>query len=214
MRKTLTAPVILLAAVLLATVVVMGPVDAVDSTRSQAAEEQAFISQINALRTSHGLNALVVDDQLTAVSRQWAAQMKNDGFIHHAPSLGAGITHDWVKIGENVGVGGNVDSLMEAFIASPGHYANLVDPVFTHVGVGVVFDGNTMYTTHRFMALNTAAPPAPPPRPEPTPVAPPTTQPPVVPAEPVPPPEPVVVPAPAAPERVAAVLAALRSFEG
>ncbi len=43
---------------------------------------------------------------------------------------------------------------MQAFINSPAHYRNLVDPVWTHVGVGVTHaaDGR-IYTTHNFMAL-------------------------------------------------------------
>ena len=47
---------------------------------------------------------------------------------------------------------------MQAFINSPAHYANLVDPAWTHVGVGVTFaaDGR-MYTTHNFMALSGGA---------------------------------------------------------
>ena len=61
-------------------------------------------------------------------------------------------------MGENVGVGYDVSGLMQAFINSPAHYANLVDPAWTHVGVGVTFaaDGR-MYTTHNFMALSGGA---------------------------------------------------------
>ena len=47
---------------------------------------------------------------------------------------------------------------MNAFIASPGHYANIVDPEFTHIGVGVVWDGSRLFTTHRFMKLQSQAP--------------------------------------------------------
>lgn len=79
-------------------------------------------------------------------------------FICHASPISAGVTHPWAKLGENVGTGPDVGSIMQAFIASPGHYANIVDPEFTHVGVGVVWDGNRMYTTHRFMKLQSATP--------------------------------------------------------
>jgi hypothetical protein len=118
----------------------------------------------------------------------------------------------WSKLGENVGVGYDVSGLMQAFIGSPKHYENLVDPAWTHVGVGVTraSDGR-IYTTHNFMALGGGAP-------APAPVAPPTTAPPA-PTTTVPPPTPTTVPPPPPPEphptseRVTAVLDPLRSLE-
>ena len=153
--------------------------------------EAQFIASINQLRTSKGLNALTVDSELTAGSRVWTDNMKAQGSISHAPDLSVGVTQDWQKLGENVGVGPTVSALMDAFIASPGHYSNLVDPAFSRVAVGVVWDGNVMYTTHRFMSVQAAAPPQPPP------TAPPATQPP--PVLPAASPEPAAPPSTAAP---------------
>jgi hypothetical protein len=60
-----------------------------------------------------------------------------------------------------VGFGPTVKELMNAFIASPGHYKNLVDPTFTHIGVGTVRTQNGMlYTAHEFMALEGSRSPA------------------------------------------------------
>jgi hypothetical protein len=152
--------------------------------------EAAYVASINQLRVSKGLNALTLDSQLVAGSRTWADQMKAQGSISHASDLSVGITQNWQKLGENVGVGPTVTALMDAFIASPGHYANLVDPVYTRVGVGVVWDGDVMYTTHRFMSV--AAAPAPPPA-----STPPATQPPpVLPAAPAAPTAPTTTAAP------------------
>ena len=71
---------------------------------------------------------------------------------------------NWQKLGENVGVGMTTDKLHQAFIDSPSHYKNLVDPDLTHVGVGVVLgrDG-AIFTAHQFMQLRSSAPTAPPP---------------------------------------------------
>ncbi len=151
--------------------------------------EAQFVASINQLRASKGLNALTVDSQLVASSRIWADQMKAAGSISHAADLSVGVTQEWQKLGENVGVGPTVTALMDAFIDSPGHYANLVDPVYTRVGIGVVWDGNVMYTTHRFMSVTAApAPPA---------TSPPATQPPpVLPAAPTPPAAPTTTAAP------------------
>jgi len=130
---------------------------------ASASDESSFITQVNSVRAGIGLPALQLDVQLTTLARGWATSMKDGScgegnFICHASPISAGVTHPWAKLGENVGTGPEVGSIMDAFVASPGHYANIVDPEFTHIGVGVVWDGNRMFTTHRFMKLQTSAP--------------------------------------------------------
>ena len=171
-RTTGRTAALLILSLIAVTVTAVGA-DPVGAQGYDGGAEAEFVASINQLRTSKGLNALTVDSQLVASSRIWADQMKASGSISHAPDLSIGVTQGWQKLGENVGVGPTVSALMDAFIASPGHYANLVDPVYTRVGIGVVWDGNVMYTTHRFMSV--AAAPAPPPA-----SIPPATQPPPV----------------------------------
>ena len=109
------------------------------------------------------------DAALAATACTWNDQMIAAGTISHDPNLGAAIASvspNWRKGGENVGMGGTVDSLFDAFVASPGHYTNLVDPQYTRVGVCVGRDANgKLFTTHRFIAIagDGAAPPPPPP---------------------------------------------------
>lgn len=183
-------------------------------------EESQFVGRINSLRASKGLSQLSVSGELVGVARSWTERMVEAGQISHNPNLGSQVGGNWTKLGENVGVGYDVDGLMQAFINSSAHYANLVDPAWTHVGVGVVYgpDGR-MYTTHNFMALEEEAPPPPPPPPPapstprqpssstpsgPAPEeAPPTTE---APAPPPPQPEPTTA-------RVTAVLSPLRALE-
>ncbi|MFN8050179.1 MAG: CAP domain-containing protein [Acidimicrobiales bacterium] len=116
------------------------------------AEEQAFVAKINQLRTGLGLAPLAVDGELTTQARIWSQTMKDRGDIFHSSNLAGGISANWQKLGENVGVGGTVDALFDAFVASPHHYENLVDPSYRFIGVGVVWDGDRMFTAHRFMA--------------------------------------------------------------
>jgi len=184
-------------------------------------DEARFVDLVNAARANAGVAPLTVDAELTSLARDWAAQMAAAGKISHANPISAGVTQDWQKLGENVGKGPSVDPIMDAFIASPGHYANLMDPAFTRIGVGVVWSNGVLYTTHRFMQLRgeSAAPPptAPPATTAPPPTAPPataapTTGPPSTTTAPPPPTTPVPPP-PAAPGRVAIVLLALRAAE-
>jgi hypothetical protein len=177
--------------------------------------EADFVSRINSLRASKGLRQLQVSGELVGLARSWTDQMVAAGQISHRPNLGGSVSGGWTKLGENVGVGYDVGGLMQAFIGSPAHYANLVDPAWTHVGVGVSMAGDgRMYTTHNFMALGGGAPPPPAPAPPPPPPAP---APAVAPAPaPTPPPPPPPPPPPSphpSPDRVTAVLDPLRSLE-
>jgi hypothetical protein len=127
-------------------------------------DEASFVAKINDLRASKGLPALQVNDNLVAKARGWAAGMAAAGRIWHS-TLSDGITADWQKLGENVGMGGSVDGLHNAFVASPHHYENLVDPDFAYVGIGIAMSGDTMYVAEEFMEL----------MPPKAPVVPPTT---------------------------------------
>lgn len=123
---------------------------------SETTDEAQFVTLINELRSARGLPALEVHTQLAPPSRDWAAQMASTGTLAHAPDLSVGVTAYWIKLGENVGVApqGQIQQLFNAFVASPAHLQNLVDPQFRYVGIGVVYDqSGQMWTTHRFMTL-------------------------------------------------------------
>ena len=115
-------------------------------------DEALFVAKINDLRASKGLGPLQVNANLVAKAREWSARMAAAGRIWHS-TLSDGITEDWRKLGENVGMGGSVDGLHKAFVNSPHHYENLVDPAFTHVGIGIVMGGNTIFVSEVFMQL-------------------------------------------------------------
>lgn len=125
-------------------------------------DESQFVTLVNQARATAGLPGLIVDPELTEAARDWTEEMAAAGGISHAPDITEGITQYWLKVGENVGTGPSVNAVMEAFRASPGHNANIMDPAFTHVGVGVVWVGGSLFTTHRFMQLESATTPPPP----------------------------------------------------
>lgn len=145
------------------------PVVAVAAAAPSPEFEAQFVSRINSLRASKGLSQLQVSGQLQGVARNWTERMVQDGQISHNPNLGSQVSGNWTKLGENVGVGYDVDGLMQAFINSPAHYRNLVDPEWNYVGVGVTMAGDgRMYTTHNFMAMPAPSSPKPPPSTTPT----------------------------------------------
>jgi hypothetical protein len=119
-----------------------------------ASMESQFVALINALRTSKGLGTLSVDGNLTDIGRRWSQQMANAGTISHNPNFPNEVTSDWQMLGENVGQGFTVQSLFDAFVASPHHYENLVEPSFTRIGVGVIVTGSgQIFTSHEFESL-------------------------------------------------------------
>lgn len=119
-----------------------------------AAEEAQFVTLINELRLSLGAPPLVVNVELVKVARPWTVKMKQAGEISHNPDLAKQVTSNWRKLGENVGVGPSVEMLQEAFVKSPGHYRNLVDPAFDSVGITIEYDGDIFYVTEQFMDVN------------------------------------------------------------
>ena len=197
--------------------------NAAPASAADAGAEADFVAALNSVRANNGLPPLAVYGELVGVGRGWADHMAAAGAISHNPNLSQ-VSANWTLLGENVGVGNDVGQLMAAFVASPGHLHNILEPRFDHVGVGVTWgaDGR-MYTSHVFMDLADAPAPAPPPAPRPAaaqaPAAPaaapapaPAAAPPAAPAPPPPPPVPVAPPAAAEPQRAAAVLAAVASL--
>lgn len=200
---------------------------AVPAAPAGANDVPSWLGTLNSYRQSRGLAPFVLDPELSGLAQQQAQAMANRGQLFHTPNLAAGVSSNWTKLGENVGMGGDLPIIWDAFLNSPPHLNNIVDGGYTHVGIGVVIVGNTQWVTHRFMGVS-SAPPAATPEPEPVyvppvtaaprPTTPPTTRPAptttVVP-EPVPEPEPepVVVPAASAPDRAAALLDALHRID-
>ena len=191
------------------------------SVTAGSGEEGEFVARINALRQSVGAPPLDVDANMVGLAESHSNEMAAAGSLFHAGSLSAGVSGAWTRLGENVGRGESVDVVWNLFVGSPSHYANIVNPEFTHVGVAVVRDGSgQLWTTQRFVGRpgggggGGGAPPSPAdaagPRPAPRarPSAPPVSAPE---PPPPPPPEPAPPPAPADPARVGTVLDVLRA---
>jgi uncharacterized protein YkwD len=104
--------------------------------------EARLTSLINYARTSRGLRALVVAPGTTDLAREWALTQAARNVLGHNPNLVNGIqTHgsaSWHAAAENVGRGWDADSLFQAYMNSPGHRANILDPTMRYLGMGWV----------------------------------------------------------------------------
>jgi uncharacterized protein YkwD len=110
------------------------------------------VSRVNDLRAGEGLPALIVDSGFKSYARDWAKVMGDTDKLDHSEFTA--LFDPWTYLGENVGYGPSVSSIFNALVASPGHYANMVDLGFTHIGIGVwITDEGKMWTTHVFGSL-------------------------------------------------------------
>lgn len=116
------------------------------------AAETEVVRLLNETRTGSELPALARDDDLDAVARAWSEQLVRSGELAHNPSYAAEMPAGWTESGENVGHAGAdraVDAvaaeLHAAWLASPTHRANLLDPAWTTVGVAVAWDETSGY---------------------------------------------------------------------
>lgn len=160
--------------------------------RALSSVESCFYSATNRERSKVGRPRLALKSDLTTIARRHSRRMAADGTIYHNNNLGNEISGHWWAAGENVGMGPDCQSIQDAFMASPGHRANVIDRDYNQVGVGVAYDDEgTIYvtvdfagrpsgtrrvvTTHRAVPAKKAAPPArrpaPPPPPEPVTVS-------------------------------------------
>jgi hypothetical protein len=128
------------------------------------AEEGCFASKINSARSSRGVPTLSIHSELVSIARRHSQRMASSGTIFHNSGLSREAPDGWKKLGENVGMGPNCDSIHQAFMDSASHRANVLDPDFNFLGVGVVISDGTIYITEVFMekaSQPAAAEPAP-----------------------------------------------------
>lgn len=117
-----------------------------------------------------GRPTLTENPKVTKVARAHSLEMAGQMTIYHNEKLATELP-PFKAAGENVGMGSDCASVAEAFRNSPGHYANIVDPDYTQMGVGVYRNGDTIYVTEDFINPKVTAPPRssqPSPNPRPT----------------------------------------------
>lgn len=155
---------------------------------NQGSAESTLWQLMNGARVNNGLRALTQHSTLVSLAR-WRSkdQVERDYFDHTIKGTSYQVYH-WYDLnglqyswgGENIGWNNgypDADSpvaIHEGFMNSPGHRANVLEPSFTHGGVGayaadnVSFLGklrNPRFYTELFMTAKSSSPPPPPPPP-------------------------------------------------
>lgn len=120
--------------------------------------EQEVIRLVNEIRAENGLKALTYDWELGRVARFKSQDMKdNNYFAHNSPVYGTpfqmiknfGISYR--SAGENIAKGyATPQAVVNAWMNSSGHRANILNANYTRIGVGYVAGGN--YWTQMFIS--------------------------------------------------------------
>ena len=112
--------------------------------------EQEVVELTNAERAKHGLSALQIDEALSKVAREKSRDMAANGyFSHQSPTYGSPFDMmkqygvDYRTAGENIAKGQTTpEQVVNGWMNSEGHRANILNGNYTHIGVGYVEQGN------------------------------------------------------------------------
>lgn len=109
---------------------------------------------VNEHRIGMGLLALGWNETIANECRQHSQDMVNartlnhDGFNERINKIGETISWSWA--GENVAYNYSAEAVVNAWLNSPGHKSN-IESNSNLTGVGVAYDGNTIYFTQIFI---------------------------------------------------------------
>lgn len=119
--------------------------------------EQEVIRLVNEIRVQNGLSALTYNWELSRVARYKSQDMvDNRYFSHTSPTYGTpfqmirsfGLSYR--SAGENIAYGQRTpQAVVNAWMNSSGHRANILSSSFTQIGVGYVANGH--YWTQMFI---------------------------------------------------------------
>lgn len=99
----------------------------------------------NDARSAQGVAPLAFDDVIVHVPRSWSEEMAAAAHLAHNPDHADEI---WQvrpqarKVSENVGRGYDVRAVFDAFMGSPTHRANILDPSLAATAIGCVRDAD------------------------------------------------------------------------
>lgn len=108
-----------------------------------------ILEQINDIRRHYGVHELLTDTVAMTAASVHARELAGRQTLSHWGLDGSRVTERYrilggtgLKAGENLGAGDTADSIVEAWMQSPGHRDNLLETEWFSAGVGTVHTGN------------------------------------------------------------------------
>ena len=129
------------------------------TAQSVSPQESALYQMINEDRVSNGVQALPLDEELSAIARAKSEDMIENGyFAHESPTYGRAAQmldefgYEYTSVGENIARNGSVEKAHAALMSSSSHVRNILGSQWKAVGVGVANDSNGYpYVTELFV---------------------------------------------------------------
>lgn len=119
--------------------------------------EADVISLVNKIRSDNGLGQFKTNWELSRIARLKSQDMHDKGYFSHtSPTYGSPFTMmknfgiSYNSAAENIAMGYSTpQQVVNGWMNSAGHRANILNPSYTQIGVGYVADGN--YWTQMFI---------------------------------------------------------------
>ncbi|MCL2573876.1 MAG: CAP domain-containing protein [Defluviitaleaceae bacterium] len=127
--------------------------------------EQRIFELVNIERANYGIPPLIWHDELAASAQAHSADMAQNNNFSHDSSDGTSFSEriaalaipNVVGMAENVIAGFQTpEAMMEGWMNSEGHRANILNPSLTHIGIGFYhLQGSqyTFYATQKFITI-------------------------------------------------------------
>ena len=136
--------------------------------------ERRIFQLTNEARHKNGLPALDWENDLAAKARAKSDDMLKNNYFSHTSPEGKTLKDRFQeekpasirnisRIGENIYMGDKLDYstdiktqarlIVDGWMTSPGHRRNILDPNYTHIGVGVAAKDKTCYATQVFAGV-------------------------------------------------------------
>lgn len=134
-------------------------IETIENTPTNASSmETEVLRLVNIERQKQGLSPLKLSSELSKVAKMKSQDMADKNYFDHtSPTYGS--PFDMMKqfgikyttAGENIAKGYNsAEAVMNGWMNSPGHKANILSSNFGTLGVGYVNQGGTTYWTQMF----------------------------------------------------------------
>lgn len=136
--------------------------------------ERRIFQLTNEARLKNRLRPLDLDNSLALKAREKSDDMLNKNYFSHSSPEGKTLKDRMQeekpasfrtisRIGENIYMGARFDYavdiktqarlIVDGWMTSPGHRRNILDPTYTHLGVGVAAKGKMCYATQIFASV-------------------------------------------------------------
>ena len=122
------------------------------SARATWTPRRDMLGWMNTARSNYGSVALYRGHRLREMADEHSKKMASAGQIFHTASLGSKLRFvSWNVAGENVGVGGSMRALFDAFMKSEVHRDNILGRGYRRVGIGVYAHDGYLWVTLIFV---------------------------------------------------------------